>query len=123
MHIDRVVYHKTFNLGMYQSERIGVEIVLNEGEDEKEALTLAKKTVEEYHQANLPPEEECRGFVVKDVPGQSQRPKDQKQALIYDIDSCTELTVLESYRLLANAYPEIKEAYDQKHKKLSNENN
>ena len=49
MHIQVINYQRTFNLGNYASEKIGVEVAINAGEDAKEALETAKSLVEEYH--------------------------------------------------------------------------
>ena len=32
MHIQTIVYQRTFNLGNYSSEKIGVEFAINQGE-------------------------------------------------------------------------------------------
>ena len=53
MHIAKVNYQKTFNLGNYQSEKIGIEMELNQGESASKALDVCKELVEEYHRENL----------------------------------------------------------------------
>ena len=53
MHIQVINYQRTFNLGNYASEKIGVEVAINAGEDAKEALETAKSLVEEYHKENV----------------------------------------------------------------------
>jgi hypothetical protein len=53
MHIQVINYQRTFNLGNYASEKIGVEVAINAGEDAKEALETAKLLVEEYHKENV----------------------------------------------------------------------
>ena len=52
MEFRTINYQKTFNLGNYQSERIGVEIVLEQGESANKAIDLAKQFVEECHLNN-----------------------------------------------------------------------
>ena len=52
MEIRTINYQKTFNLCNYQSERIGVEIVLEQGESANKAIDLAKQFVEECHLTN-----------------------------------------------------------------------
>lgn len=49
MHIEKVSYHKTFNLGNYSNEKIGLDIVLAPGDDPLEAFAEAKKQVEKSH--------------------------------------------------------------------------
>ena len=45
MKATKVKYEKTFNLGNYQNEVIGVEIELADGETAKDAIEKAKKYV------------------------------------------------------------------------------
>lgn len=114
MNIQLVTYAKTFNLGNYSSERIGVEVALNEGEDAKQALDTARELVEEYHQScNDYPMQSGVTMVADNqtIPNvQVEMPK--QKSLIDDIESCTELKVLESYRLIAKAKPELQKAYN-----------
>ena len=58
MNIKTVYYQKTFNLGNYNSERIGIEVALNEGENAEDALNTARNLVEEYHSKIQKPETE-----------------------------------------------------------------
>ena len=48
MHIQTIVYQRTFNLGNYSSEKIGVEFAINQGESANKALDIARDLVEEY---------------------------------------------------------------------------
>ncbi len=50
MKIEKIVYHKTFNLGNYSNEKIGVEIILSEGDNPLDAFVKAKTEVEKSHQ-------------------------------------------------------------------------
>ena len=49
MKATKVIYEKTFNLGNYQNEVIGIEIELAEGEKASEAFDRAKTFVEARH--------------------------------------------------------------------------
>ncbi len=52
---DRINYQKTFNLGNYCSERIGMEAQLDEGDNAEECLLELKKKVEMMHKVtNIP---------------------------------------------------------------------
>jgi Tfp pilus assembly protein PilO len=124
MHISKVSYQKTFNLGSYTSEKIGVELDINEGEDAKLALDKARKLVQEYHIENN------KGLYVRgemdEMLPEVQKQKPEKTAiesLIEDINTCTEIKVLESYRLIAKSKPELQTAYDNHLKKLKYESN
>lgn len=50
MPIEKISYHKTFNLGNYSNEKIGIDIVLGPGDDPLQAFADAKKQVERSHQ-------------------------------------------------------------------------
>ncbi len=49
MQIEKVSYHKTFNLGNYSNEKIGADIILAPDENPLDAFAEAKKQVEKSH--------------------------------------------------------------------------
>lgn len=65
MQIEKISYHKVFNLGNYSNEKIGVDIVLAPGEDPLDAFAEAKKQVEKGHRffQDLPNYEEAKRIV------------------------------------------------------------
>jgi hypothetical protein len=95
---------------MFQSEKIGVELTLNEGEDAKEALDTARLLVEEYHKENNKELEEMRGTQVVTI-DEKLSPDEQ---IIRDINSCSDLKILESYRLIVKKNPQFQETYNLK---------
>jgi len=119
-HISTVSYQKTFNLGMYQSERIHVELTLNEGENATEALDTARNLVEEYHRKTTPVEP-YEMMCTKVVDIQKDKPLSTRDAVINGIQTCTEVKVLESYKLLCGVDTELKHIYETKLKELTNE--
>lgn len=118
MNICKVNYQKTFNLGSYQSERIGVEIELNVGEDPKQALVDATALVNEYHKENNKGLY-VRGEMEVDIIQQPTQSA-QMSGLIDDIKSCKDPVVLESYRLIVRNKPDLQAAYDETFEKLKN---
>lgn len=118
MRIDRINYQKTFNLGNYCSEKVGVEMEVEPGEANK-ALDEAKKFVEDWHKSNNP---QLYDGSMPTISGElpivyaSNEPNSK---LVQDIYSCKELVVLESYKLIVKGKPELQSAYDQQLKKLS----
>ena len=38
MQIEKVSYHKTFNLGNYSNEKIGIDIIITDGENPLDAF-------------------------------------------------------------------------------------
>jgi hypothetical protein len=107
MHIEKVNYQKVFNLGSYTSERIGVELLLEKGDNAKFALEEAKKLVEEFHKQNHGPivkqEEEFEPVSVlqrlKVIPKETIAEK--TKALI---DICKNVDELKSWKLMAETH-------------------
>ena len=119
MQITMVNYTKTFNLGNYSSEKIGVEIAINEGEDAKEALNTAKQLVEEYHQQTTPNNtismQSLMDFYSPNPTPEIQiekQPELREQTLEEQIRSCTDITVLKAYQLLVKKDPILQKAYN-----------
>jgi len=77
MNIEKVSYHKVFNLGNYSNEKIGVDIVLAPGESVLDAFAEAKKHVEKSHQffTDLPKYERAK-----------QMMKEEKRYTGYELD-------------------------------------
>lgn len=129
MNINKVNYQRTFNLGNYCSERIGVELDLNPGEDATTALDTARKLVEEYHQKGSPPLNFDNTPDIPIIPKKEEgKPimtrEDAEQELMYgknipaQIQSCTELKTLESYKFIVKGKPELETIYQNKLKEL-----
>jgi len=107
MHIEKVNYQKVFNLGSYTSERIGVELLLEKGDNAKFALEEAKKLVEEFHKQNHGPivkqEEEFEPVSVlqrlKVIPKETIA---EKTKVLIDI--CKNVDELKSWKLMAETH-------------------
>lgn len=118
MNIQTINYQKTFNLGNYSSERIGVEIAINAGEDAKEALETAKQLVEEFHKETNAQKSVSQPY---DEPVQiikTQSPKTLAEKTKHFIDLCKTKQELKQWELMCKNNPELKEYYDQKLKSL-----
>lgn len=87
MHIQTINYTRTFNLGNYSSEKIGVEFALNEGESATKALDYARELVEEYHKQNVIKLKDLNEFYqeVPDeiIPTQSKKNFSRKNSRVY----------------------------------------
>lgn len=113
MYIERVSYKRTYNLGNFSSEVIGVEFVLNQGEDEVQALENAKKIVEETHKKNYP------NLVVSNepIPIEQKLSKEEITATtIIDINNCQSKAELQTFGTFAIAHS--KETWNAYKKKL-----
>lgn len=114
MQIKTVNYQETFNLGNYCSQRIGVEVSINEGEDAKQALETARQLVHEFH-SQTAPTEHFMGTQVSSIEPEDDIP------LVDQINSCKELKVLESYKLIVRNDEVLNAAYRKKLVELSNQ--
>lgn len=118
MHIQTINYQKTFNLGNYSSERIGVEISINAGEDAKEALETAKQLVEEFHKESKSQEPVSEPYSEPVQVIKTQSPKTLAEKTKHFIDLCKSKQELKAWELMCKNNPELKEYYDQKFKTL-----
>jgi hypothetical protein len=123
MHIQTVSYTRTFNLGNYSSEKIGVEFALNEGESANKALDHARELVEEYHSENLKRLKKNHEFLGLDevlveeiIPTQSKKTIAEKTKDF--IDSCKTKQELKAWELMSKNNPELLEHYNNKLKTL-----
>jgi len=123
MHIQTVSYTRTFNLGNYSSEKIGVEFSLNEGESANKALDHARELVEEYHAENLKRLKKNHEFLGLDevlaeeiIPTQSKKTIAEKTKDF--IDSCKTKEELKAWELMSKNNPELLQHYNNKFKTL-----
>ena len=117
MHIQTVSYTRTFNLGNYSSEKIGVEFSLNQGESANKALDIARELVEEYHKQNVIRLKELGYFYDEQVP-EEVIPTQSKKTLAEKtkdfIDSCKTKEELKAWELMSKSNPELLEYYNNK---------
>jgi hypothetical protein len=124
MHIQTIVYQRTFNLGNYSSEKIGVEFAINQGESANKALDIARELVEQYHAENVKKLKEVSEFFVvpydefteKIIPTQSKKSLAEKTKEF--IDACNTIEELRAWELMAKSNSEILEHYNKKLKTI-----
>ena len=130
MRIEKVSYQKVFPLGMYINEKIGVELVLNEGDDAMEALSEARKVTHEFFDKNNPEPFISGVKIIEEAPQQNigikldkkTQKEQQEDNFIKLINECTEIEKplgVKAYELISNNNPKLKTAYDNKLKKLN----
>ena len=119
MHIQTISYTKTFNLGNYSSEKIGVEVCLHQGESADKALNIAKGLVEEYHLKSVKNIPEI-GFEEPAQIIQTQTPQTLIEKTKMFIDACTNEEELKAWFFMAKGKPELKEYYNDKFQILKN---
>ncbi len=121
MHIQVINYQRTFNLGNYASEKIGVEVAINAGEDAKEALEAAKSLVEEYHKENVAKLKDLGYFYedqieIETIPTQSKKTVTEKTKKY--IDFCKTKEELIAWELMSKRNTESLEYYNKKFKRI-----
>jgi N12 class adenine-specific DNA methylase len=118
MHIQTINYTRTFNLGNYSSEKIGVEFALNEGESANKALDYARELVEQYHSENvkrlrlLGQLNDCNEEPIEIIKTQSKQSLAEKT--IQFIKECKSVKELKAWELMAKTDPLIYSAYSAK---------
>jgi len=120
MHIQTINYTRTFNLGNYSSEKIGVEFALNEGESATKALDYARELVEEYHKQNVIKLKDLNEFY-QEIPDEiipTQSKKSLAEKTIEFINACKTRDELRAWELMAKNNREVLESYNAKHKSL-----
>ena len=120
MHIQTINYTRTFNLGNYSSEKIGVEFALNEGESANKALDYARELVEEYHKQNVIKLKDLNQFY-QEIPDEiipTQSKKSLAEKTIEFINACKTRDELRAWELMAKNNPEVLESYNTKLKSL-----
>lgn len=123
MHIQTINYTRTFNLGNYSSEKIGVEFALNPGESADKALDNARQLVEEYHKKSVKQIEEAGLYFEQDEPiAEKIIPTQSKKTLTERtkefIDSCTTKEELKAWELMSKNNAELMEYYNNKLKTI-----
>lgn len=106
MKLERITYQKIFPLGAFANERLGMEAILDDAEDPKQAMKVLKKLVHEMHlPEELPQSRDAEGIMQID----------QRQLRTY----LENATSLQDMKLLKPHLPEeLKGEYAQKLKKM-----
>ena len=117
MHIQTIIYQRTFNLGNYSSEKIGVEFAINQGESANKALDIARELVEDYHKQNVAKLKDLGYFnneqITEEViPTQSKKSLAEKTKEF--IDSCKTKEELRAWELMAKSNSELLQHYNNK---------
>jgi hypothetical protein len=115
MHIQTINYTRTFNLGNYSSEKIGVEFSLNQGESANKALDIARELVEEYHKKNVERLKSLGYYqdeIIEVIPSQSKQTLAEKTKNF--IDSCKTKEELKAWELMSKSNPELLKHYNNK---------
>jgi hypothetical protein len=113
MRISTVSYTKVYPLGQYTNEKICVELVVEKGDNAKQALQEAKSLADEFHRENLKNIPEI-GFEEPAEIIQTQSPKSLAEKTKEFINDCTTVEELKAWEFMAKTKVELKEYYDNK---------
>jgi hypothetical protein len=126
---DKVHYYESVetvnSIGLKKWFKIGYESVIQRFETPDEAYKRVEGKVREWAAekskgAEVQINPEYAHLLSESSQKENFPPKEQQSKnIIRDINSCVELNVLESYRLIAKTNEEIQSAYDNKLKELS----
>jgi hypothetical protein len=104
MKIDRISYQRNYPVGAYQSEKIGVEATVDEGESVQDALNACRDLVEKIHKDKYPhlyadgiyPKHKEEPFVqIREEAPVAESPEEKRWIAI--TDGCFSLTELEKW--------------------------
>lgn len=113
MKVQKIIYGKSFEMYGYW-EKINLEIEVEENETPEKVLDQAKYIVDQWHQANP----------ASVYSGQNRRLPEARSTMtqetfIQQINATEDLKTLETFKLIADNYPDIKRAFDSKFYTLS----
>lgn len=121
MKIDRTKYTAHYENGMVVAQWISVEMALDtaNGESPLEALDRSQELVQQWYKSKSLP------FETNSIPpGPSPiiqiKPEDRETGLTPEtLLSCSDIKILEAYRLMVKGKPELERAYILRHDQLS----
>jgi len=125
MQIISVNYNRTYAIGPFLNEKIGVEATIEEGDNPIEVLKSLKELADSFNKIANPHLEEPKFFDAVGSKGflNAVQPIDEREMKIgksmpEQIMSCDSMKVLESYKLLVKNNDEWKAAYDLRFEQL-----
>ena len=130
MKIKSINYQRTYNIGQYESLKLGVDIELD-NEDEVEAFKLAREIIKKQFKESMPNLDAMRGHteytlptIPNEIPNtqvQPEEPPIKEPTLEESIRDATTIEELQAWRLPANANAETAFIYKARMKQLQNQ--
>ena len=120
-----VKYRRLYPYAPYLNEEIGYERSIPDDSTEEEmieATSRLKEVADKCHEKFCPhqvPISEAIQGVLPEVQVEKHPVHNRIDELVADINSCTDIKVLESYRIIARANQPLQEAYNKRLKELS----
>lgn len=127
MKYEKLIFIYPFSIGSFLNAKIGMEATLEEGDDVNECFDKLSKDVKLLafkEQGNVAPEwakdyhEVTTDSLLPQgtftIQHNQKEPEERRIGdIVSDIKSCTEIPILETYRILAKTKPEFQTAYDE----------
>lgn len=120
--ITKVTYRRTYNLGSFQSEAIGVEMDLNENEDPINAFREMNKITDAYHAETLTQLDLYRGTQIRDIEEQDvqiEKIPDTIKSTMEEIDKCLTMDELKGFWLVCKGNLSLSTYYKIREKQLN----
>lgn len=124
--------NRLFSTAPYENIQLGMEGTVDPGETYEEAVVKAHQQIvasfeEIWPFANLdtgfgPGVQPSQQTPLSEIKVEKIPEEERVRKLIDDLNTCTTLKVLESYKLIAKLNPTVQAAYDMKYKELTNAN-
>lgn len=124
MKVVKATFEQIYFTGVqYLNQRLGGEVILEEGETLADAWAKMKQDANDFHKAsyphlyekdvtlniNIPPPY----GVAEQIPEQKINPEEKRIGVfVEDIMGCKDLKTLESYKFIVKSNPELQGAYD-----------
>lgn len=108
MHISKVYFEKIYPTSSYINERVGIEVVLNQGESANEALDIARELSDEWQKEKHP----------ELYKGNKTELTAEEAALIKDMSLVTNMEMLTPFKNKLNT-PNLRAAYMENLKRLT----
>jgi hypothetical protein len=130
MKVLKSTFEQIYSTGIqYLNQRLGGEVLLEDGETMQDGWRKMKKDAEDYHKEQFPhlhnkyaPLLTSDISISQPIPEvQVENPKDSVSLTIEQINQASDITVLESFRLLSTRNEQIKEAYNKRLEQLQNQ--
>lgn len=108
-----------FHIG---KEWLGTDVEIEEGDDLDEVFRQVKAKVHQLVTGSNPESQPTQQAPPREIKVEKEPVEERVKRIMDDINSCVEVKVLESYRLIAKQHHCLQQAYDLKLKELTDAN-